>query len=242
VEEPNNLNRPRPDEWKRGDLFPFIEECWSNSVAVVARNNVVAARFTAIDVIFAEAQQNLKPASHKQVVPALLLLRSFSAFRAAVMVGLSLPTDGFPLQRSCLEYAGYAKLIFDNPDAGELWLKREEDAAKVRSTFTNRGVRESIAKDDEPLSKVYQELYERTIDFGAHPNEKGVLGSVVRESVGTGNLQVSLLVGDSLELQHGLKTCAQVAICSLKIFNLIFTVQFSNACFESKILAAQKPF
>jgi hypothetical protein len=238
----NNLNRPRPTEWTRGELFPFIEECWSNSLAIAANKNVFAARLTAIDNIFAEAQQNLKPSSHAEVVPSLLCLRSFSAFRAAVMVGLSLPTDGFPLQRSCLENAGYAKLISQDLDLAHLWLKRGENPAKVRTTFTNRGVREAIAKDDEQLSKIYQELYEQTIDFGAHPNEKGVLGSFVRESVGTGNLQVSMLGGDSLQLQYGLTSCARVGICSLKIFDLIFKEQFSKIDFANKILIAQKPF
>ena len=41
---PNNLDRPRPDEWEKNSLFPFIEECWSNSVGVVGNNNVSAAR------------------------------------------------------------------------------------------------------------------------------------------------------------------------------------------------------
>ena len=101
----NNLKRPRPEVWGQGALFPFIEECWSNSVGVVGNNNVVASRLTAIDSIFEETHQNLKPTSWTQLVPSLLMLRSFSAFRASVMVGLSLPADSFPLQRLCLESA-----------------------------------------------------------------------------------------------------------------------------------------
>jgi hypothetical protein len=91
----NNLARPRPAEWQRGDLYAFIEEAWSNSVGVVGNNNVVAARLTAIDEIFFAAHHDLKPANEAQLVPTLLFLRSFNAFRAAVMVGLSLPTDAF---------------------------------------------------------------------------------------------------------------------------------------------------
>jgi hypothetical protein len=144
------------------------------------------------------------------------------------MVGLSLPTDSFALQRACLENAGYAKLIATNRELSALWLQRDKKVAEVRKQFTNKAVREAIAKDDEPLSKVYQELYERSIDFGAHPNEKGVLGSVVPGSINTGTLQVTMLAGDSIQLQHGLKNCAQTAVCALKIFNLIFRVQFEK--------------
>jgi hypothetical protein len=232
----NNLARPRPDEWRRGDLFPFIEECWSNSVAVVGNNNVVAARLTAIDDIFFAAHNGLKPANETQLVPSLLFLRSFSAFRAAVMVGLSLPTDGFALQRSCLENAGYAKLMAEKPELARLWLLRDQNLGEVRKEFSNRAVREAIEKDDSPLSKIYQELYERSIDFGAHPNEKGVLGSVVPGSLRTGNMQIVLALGDGLQLQHGLKSCAQVGICSLKIFNLILRDQFEKSDFDAKSL------
>jgi hypothetical protein len=103
----NNLNRPRPELWSQGSLFPFIEDCWSNSVAVVGNKKVIARRLTTIDAIFEEIHQNLKPSSMAQLVPSFLLLRSFSAFRASVMVCLALPTDSYPLQRSCLENAGY---------------------------------------------------------------------------------------------------------------------------------------
>lgn len=238
----NNLAQPRPDEWRRGDLFPFIEECWSNSVAIVGNNNVVAARLTAIDEIFFAVHHDFRPANEAQLVPSLLFFRSFSAFRAAVMVGLSLPTDGFALQRSCLENAGYAKLVTEAPELARLWLLRDQNLAEVRKKFSNRAVRETIEKDDADLSKVYQELYERSIDFGAHPNEKGVLGSVVPGSIDTGTMQVMILAGDSLQLQHGLKSCAQAGICSLKIFNLVFHDHFAKSDFDGKIAAASRPF
>ncbi|MGA2999900.1 hypothetical protein [Bradyrhizobium sp.] len=238
----NNLARARPDEWLRGDLFPFIEECWSNSVALVALNNVVAARLTAIDEIFHSVHGAFKPKDETQLVPVLLFLRSFSAFRASVMVGLSLPTDAFPLQRSCLEYAGYAKLVAAQPELAKLWLQRDDNLAEVRKKFSNRAVREAIEKDDAELGGIYQHLYELSIDFGAHPNEKGVLGSVVKGSLATGNMQVMMLPGDSLQLQHGLKTCARIGICSLKIFNLIFRDHFAKFDFDAKIAAASKSF
>jgi hypothetical protein len=238
----NNLARPRPDEWCRGDLFPFIEDCWSNSVGIVGNNNVVAARLTAIDEIFLEVHHGLKPTDEAQLVPVLLFLRSFSAFRAGVMVGLSLPTDAFPLQRSCLEYAGYAKLVAIEPELAKLWLQRDQNLAEVRKKFSNRAVRESIEKDDTSLARIYQQLYELSIDFGAHPNEKGVLGSVVPNSLATGNMQVMMLPGDSLQLQHGLKNCARIGICSLKIFNLIFGDHFAKSDFDGKIAAASRPF
>ena len=51
---------------------PFIEECWSNSVGVVGNSNIIASRLSAINSIFQETHQNLKPTRWTQLVPWLL--------------------------------------------------------------------------------------------------------------------------------------------------------------------------
>jgi hypothetical protein len=237
----NNLNRPRPDLWERGSLFPFIEDCWGNSVAVVGNKNVIAQRLTAIDEIFEEVHRILKPSGAAQLVPSFLLLRSFSAFRASVMVGLALPTDSYPIQRSCLENAGYAHLISTTPELSERWLNRDDDPSS-KSRFTNRAVREGIAASDDKLAVIYQDLYERTIDFGAHPNEKSVTIGLVKGSLDTGNAQFVMLGGDGLALDHGLRTCAQVGICALKVLDLVFSELFAKIDFKEKITKVASPF
>lgn len=237
----NNLNLPRPDAWTQGSLFAFIEDCWSNAVAAVANKNIIAYRLTEIDAIFEEAHRHLKPSDVSQIIPAFLSLRSFGAFRASVMVCLSLPTDSFPLQRSCLENAGYARLISTVPELSERWLNRDEDP-EAKSRFSNRAVRESIASADGKLAAIYQELYERTIDFGAHPNEKSVLMSVVKEFIKTETVRFMLLQGDGLTLDHALRSCAQVAICALKVLHLIFSNQFEALGIEAKIARAASAF
>jgi len=237
----NNLNRPRPDLWSHGSLFPFIEECWSNSVAVVGNKNVIAQRLTAIDSIFDEIHPILKPSRVAQLVPSFLLLRSFNAFRASVMVGLALPTDSYPLQRSCLENAGYARLISTVPELSERWLNRDDDPGS-KSHFTNRAVRETIASSDDKLALIYQNLYERTIDFGAHPNEKSVTANLMKGSLETGTAQFVMLGGDGPALDHALRMCAQVGICALKVLNLVFSELFVKIDFEEKIAKASLPF
>lgn len=158
------------------------------------------------------------------------------------MVGLSLPADSFPLQRLCLESAGYARLIAASPQLSEIWLKRDENPQELKTNFTNRAVSEAISADDARLGKIYQDLYERSIDFGAHPNEKGVLTNVLKESVGTGTLKFWMLAGDGPPLQHALRTCAQVGICSLKVLNLVFREQFRKHNFQEKIEHVSRPF
>jgi hypothetical protein len=233
-------------EKKKTAYFARGDACyshhWSNSIAVVGNYNVVAARLTAVDSIFQETHHNLKPTHWSQIVPTLLMMRSMSAFRAVVMIGSSLPADSYPLERSCLESAGYARLIGANPDLSKLWLQRDDNAAEFKRTFTNRAVRESIAAAEPSLAEVYQELYELSIDFGAHPNEKGVLSNVLKESLGTGTMKFYMLAGDGPALQHALRTLAQSGICALRVLNLVFAEQFREHDFANKIEYVSRPF
>lgn len=239
---PSNLERARPEIWTQSTLFQFIEEAWNNSIAAVGNKNIIAARLSAIDAIFEDIHNsNFKPANETQLVPTFLMLRAISSYRAAVMMSLCLPTDSFPLQRSCLESSGYAQLIAVTPELSKLWLTREEDE-KSRRRFTHGAVRDAIGSADAYLAKVYQTLYERTIDFGAHPNEKAVTGNLMRESVGTENIRFLLLPGDGLMLDHAMRTCAQIGLCALKVLNLIFVDQFAKLNIKERIDKAALPF
>ena len=121
----SNLERPRPEIWTQSTLFQFIEEAWNNAIATVGNKNIIASRLSAIDAIFERIHRSdLKPTNEAQLVPAFLLLRAISSYRSAAMLSLCLPTDSFPLQRSCLESAGYAHLIAVTPELSRLWLLR----------------------------------------------------------------------------------------------------------------------
>jgi hypothetical protein len=221
----SNLERSRPDAWQHGLLFPFIEDCWNNTLATVAKKSLIASRLTAVDAIFDELHSNLKVGKIDQLIPALLVFRSFSAFRASVMVAMAMPTDSFALTRSTLESAGYAMLISNTPGLAELWLKRDDDK-KARQRFTQASVRDAIASADKSLSTVYQTLYDTAIDFGAHPNEKSVLMNLRKETIRTPSIQFRMLPGDEGPLlSSALKHCGQVGVCAVKIFSLIFKTQ-----------------
>jgi hypothetical protein len=230
-----NLEKPRPEVWQDRPLFTFIEDCWNNSIAVAGNKNVVALRLAAVDKIFDDFHNVIKLENISQFVPAFLCMRAFSAYRASAMVGLCLPTDGYALQRSCLENAGYARLIADDSTLSESWLRRDdgEDSRKlIRRTFTQTAIRDSIAAKDTKLSEIYQALYERSIDFGAHPNEKAVTSSLVKDSLKTKAIQFKLLMGDGPALDHSLRSAAQVGVCALKVFGTIFKTQFDNEGFS----------
>jgi hypothetical protein len=64
----------------------------------------------------------------------------------------------------------------------------------------------------------------------------------MRESIVTENIRYLLLPGDSLLLDHAMRTCAQVGICALKVLNIIFADQFEKLSVKERVDKVALPF
>jgi hypothetical protein len=144
-------------------------------------------------------------------------------------MGTQLP-ETFVLLRSCLEYAAYGLHLNANPSLGETWLKRHDDAAALRAmkkAFLGVEVEQTIFGTDKELGRVYKDLYERTIDFGGHPNLRGVLSNMLlSKTADKQQLQPIYLHASETTVLHALKTTAQVGVCSLHLFQHVFPERF----------------
>jgi hypothetical protein len=99
-----------------------------------------------------------------------------------------------------------------------------------RKAFTQTNVRDCIKQYDARLGEVYDILYKRAIDTGAHPNELAVSGSMkIQDDPNTSTVHIHqiLLQSDGLALDYALKSTAQAGICSLHLFQWIFKERFS---------------
>ncbi len=132
--------------------------------------------------------------------------------------------------RGCLENSLYGLHISNNPDTREIWLCRHDDEGgkkKCKNEFTARNVFNTLKAKDEKIHKIAKDLYETTIDYGAHPNELGML-SMMRKTQDENQIDfmVDYLTGDSMPLRLGLKITSRVGVCSLFIFQLVFKERF----------------
>jgi hypothetical protein len=172
-----------------------------------------------------------KPQINK--LPSLFLYRSHAAYRAACgtsMAGQSPET--FVLLRSCLEYSGYALQIHQKPTLDMIWLRRhkDDDALRaMRKQFTYENVKKAVQSTDAGLGSWYSQLYERAIDFGAHPNAKGVTLSM---SWDEGSIY---LHDDNLALHHCLDSTARTGLCSLYVFQHVLSEQFISLGLGKKL-------
>ncbi len=221
----------RPSKWADDPLSDFIEAAFKNSLATFVHKKQAFDLLLKVDGAFRTLGAHLDN-TENPIVPALLH-RSHSAFLASSRLSTSgQAVETFPVLRSCLEYALYALHINENPGLAEVWIRRHENEASLREakrSFMHVRVMETLLNCDAALHSDLSRLYERTIDFGGHPNERGVTSSVVMKTEEDAIvIRNYSLHGDTLTLDHALKSTAQIGLGSLMVFRLIFGDQFDQ--------------
>lgn len=97
----------------------------------------------------------------------------------------------------------------------------------MKKKFTIRNVAGTIANFDKRLAEIYEQFYDRSIDFGAHPNPNALFGAMTyklgEEETKVGQLLMST---DMVAVEHAIKSAAQVGLCILFIYQHIFEAKF----------------
>jgi hypothetical protein len=219
-----------PPRWGDDTLSSFLYKSFKNTLATFVRKRRGFDMLSRVDHSFLRIAENL--INLPGFLTATFLLRSHSAFRAACRLATSgqVP-ESFPVLRACLEYALYALHVESNELLGETWLRRHDDdltKRQVKQNFQSATVMETLRTRDAALHAKIKQLYERAIDFGGHPNEFAIAGSMIleKQSDRVVRMQQIYLHADSLSLDHVIKTSAQIGLGSLCIFQHIFRERF----------------
>lgn len=230
----DNLKSNRTDEkppgWGETNLTTFMEEAYKNRWATFVRKRKAFELLDAIDKCFDTGLSKWTDPKHP--IAALLFFRSHAAYRAACEHALAGQCSEFyPVARSCLEYSAYALHMAKTPGLEETWLKRhdgEQELKEVRANFHNGNVVKTIERFNRKAAEVFQVLYQQSIDLGAHPNERGVTGSLEINDLPNGNKEFVqiYLHGNDIRLDHTLRFAAQVGVCALEIVQDVFKERF----------------
>ena len=186
--------------------------------------------------------------------PFQLFFRAHCSYRAAASCAFAGHlAEPHPLFRSMLEQAGYAILMNGNPGLQKVWRDRDESDAhrgKVVRAFAFGKMKNMIASLDSDrlmlrklcnLRDIFGTLYDRTIDFGAHPNELSVVGGMTIEKKGSEAIINFIYLHESdLVLEMTLKTLAQSGVCVLLIFREIFRDRFELLGVSPELLRLRK--
>jgi hypothetical protein len=244
MKEPANLSKSRPKGWEESQIGPYCETLWNNTIATFANKDEVK-RLIEIDDLFVEFACADYDATNKlaAMVPLLLFFRSHSAFRVSAAIGMGgAVAEAMATMRICLEAAGYASLAAENEELAKRWLDRDESAESrkaMRKIFGSDKIRGSVKRRDLAAGAAYDEIYDRLIQFGAHPNEKAAMGALLIDEV-DGQADLSQIYlhddSDSVTLDHCLRTNSQVGVTALRVFSRVFGTQFDRLAIVPKLL------
>lgn len=123
--------------------------------------------------------------------------------------------------RGCLESALYAFLMEQQPSTQEAWINRKADRYLCKKIFNANKIISLLKKIVPPLGQVVHEIYETTIDRGAHPNVLSLGGHLNFDGWDAENKlsNILLLPADSAAVEAALNCClvAGAAVASLSM-------------------------
>jgi hypothetical protein len=222
---------PQPSKWGVDGLSAFFDAARSNAFA--SYNNLAGSyrRMVDIDDLYLALFEEFKDPEHP--LGAGLALRCHSAFRAAAQLTLSgqVP-EAFMVLRGALELALYAFHASTSDERAQIWMNRDEDEQtkrRCKQEFTGRRIFPALRARNADVGRVAGDLYERSIEYGAHPNARGVLTTMTHEETESEQSFVfAYLTGDGMALRFVIKSWCQNAICALDVLGLVFPERFQE--------------
>ena len=234
------MDNPTLPPWGDDPLSAFIADAQDNEQKSALNMPDI---FTVLQRVRA-ALQKMEEITERENNPNLLptrflMARSHGAWLGAVRLGLSTQTaEAYPVVRAIIENAWYALHIAKDPAPparAEIWLRRgESEQAKkaCKDEFTIANVRATHRALDATTEKALHTLYERTIDYGGHPNEQGVFATTIRTDDGFGAV---FLTNNPVTIAVALKNAIEVALGALRVFRLVFPERYAITGLDEEI-------
>jgi hypothetical protein len=227
----------QPPDWGSADSFSrYFRDAELNDRATAAKYPAVFAFLQRVHATFETAESAVeKDDGAARVVPRFLFVRVHAAYLRACRLGMSgQVSEAHAVLRAGLEQAWYALHIAKDPDPlarAEVWLRRNESPEALNSCkadFTVRNVRKTHEALDAATAADLKALYDDVIDFGAHPNQLGVLAAVrsTREQDRV-DYKVGVLYPEQAPVLFTLRLATAIAIGALKLFRLVYPERFA---------------
>jgi hypothetical protein len=225
----DTLKRQLPP-WETDSLSSFLDDASHNERVSALKLPTVYGLLRQVHSTFECVEAAIEKDDQEELlVPRFLLVRAHAAFLATVRLTMSGQAfEGTLALRAAIEQTWYALHIARDPQPLErsyIWLQRHDGPAelkKCKEEFTVAKVRATHEGLDATTANILHQLYDTTIDFGAHPNETGILASMRREETKDAiTFEVGKLHPDPRLMTATLKTATEVAIGTLKVSQLV---------------------
>jgi hypothetical protein len=180
------------------------------------------------DVFVMRATRMFEASKMNEAGTALLAVRALSLQRAAARLVMSGHVyESKVVLRALLESALYAWALSTDAHTRDVWEHRDDsDATKqaARDLFTWNKLKSRLRNASPAISREVADLYDRLIDFGAHPNIGGIVDASWIERTPDGQLRImtAFMTGNPDLLERGLRELIRVTKCSFEVLILAF--------------------
>lgn len=210
----------------------FLDAAHTNTFATFQKLPKYYGRLSQINDLLCRSLEATN--NSNKPVSSLLLLRAHASYLAAVRLCLAAQTcESFMTQRGALEAALYAELVSNCPGAAEKWLNRHDSEAALREMkqeFRIRPMLDDLSGRDPRVGGAIRSLYATTIDWGAHPNPYGVMGTMELEGDAKHfNIELQYLTDKPEQIELALKSTARTGVAIIEIFRLVYPRRFELA-------------
>jgi len=233
----------KPPGWGDDRLSGFLDSASNNVLATAVQLRDEYDRLRQIDDVFVDFTDNLL--NPQEVVAPLLMLQAHASYRAAAELAMTCQSaPAFMAMRGCVENSLYGFYFHRNPQTFEVWTKRnDDDAAKqaVKNEFTIRRLKDCLAASDSATADAITTLYDKTIDFGAHPNVLALAGAFrAKDDERRHQFSVAYLTDDRTVIRGTMKSVAQTGVASLSIFRNVFPERFDLLGLTERLTALRQ--
>lgn len=230
------LKRPKtpsigdPDGWQDDSLSRFIALNEYNTRAVFVKYQLQWQFFSDIQDLLDEFVNDFGSLDENDpevnAIPLFLFMRAHAAYVGALRLVVAMHSvESYALMRSAFENALYAFYFKNHPEAAAAWQKRHDGEAarkEARKASQIERMLRHLKGVDEDLWWRANNVYERTIDLGAHPNTWGVMRTLVYDEATKG--VASHIVGpDDINFQNCLSYAASTGLVVLELVCTTFS-------------------
>lgn len=152
--------------------------------------------------------------------------------------------ESYAILRVGIEQAWYALHIAKDPHPPErvtVWLRRNDDQSsksRCKNEFTVQNVRSTHESIDSVTAKQLHELYEKMIDYGAHPNQISLFAAMSEsETEQETTFTLGILFREPVPILATLQMAVAVAVGALEVFHRVFPERFRIMSLDREIKA-----
>ncbi len=228
---------------KTKSLRNFLDDAHRNTKATEQNKDLLFKKMDDINKTFGYLNSLLDFSNDWFLV--FFVLRSHSSFLAAATLSAStqLP-NSYGAMRSVLENALYGFYLWRHKDLIEPWLRRQENdqtRQRVRNEFKHGNMMRELKSTSERLGKMFEMLYNYTIDYGAHPNVASIISNFEQNrEEDKVTIVLKYFNPDSPYLDLSLKQLNRIGLLALQIFGVIWNDRLKLTSYFQKMESLRK--